>query len=124
MDKEVSYLSRRLKIGDRAAEKMYRYLQENWQTSQRVADMAKKLSLSETTLRSIANKLSLGARPRIENLQSDPSPKEIESRAAAVRALWTPAERRQREYGRVRWITPLITTGEIEPPTFSRNPWR
>lgn len=120
MEKEVKYLSRRLKISDLAAEKMYRFLQLNWQTSQRVADMAKKLKLSETTLRSIANKLSLGSRPRLENLQSDPSPEEIKSRAAAVRALWTPAERKQREYGRVRWIAPTIPVGEIEAPVFSR----
>lgn len=124
MDTAVRYLERRLRISTLAADKMHKYLQLNWQTSQRVADMAKKLKVSETTLRSIANKLALGARPRQESSPSDPSPEEIKSRAAAVRALWTPAERRQREYGRVRWITPLITTGEIEPPTFSRNPWR
>lgn len=120
----VRYLERRLKISTPSAEKMHEYLKLNWQSDLRVADMATKLRVSETTLRSIANKISLGARARPENLQSDPSPAEIESRAAEVRARWTPAERRLREYGVVRWTAPTVKTGEIEPPTFSRNPWR
>jgi ribosomal protein L28 len=124
VEEHVKYLERRLKISTTAAERLHRYLSLNWQTDQRVADMAKKVKVSETTLRSIANKLKLGARLRQESSPSDPSPEEIKSRAEAVQALWTPAERKRREYGRIRWIAPTIPTGEIEPPTFSRNPWR
>ena len=99
------------------------HLKDNWQTSTKVSDLAKRLKTNEQAVRRMARKLGLGARPvPEEGSHLDPSPDEIKERAAAVRASWTPAERRQREcYDRPsRWTPPTIQIGEIEPPSYAR----
>ena len=121
MEKETNYLRNRLDLTPPQATEMFEYLKSNW-TVLRVADMATHLNLSQTTVRSIARKLSLGPRPeRASHL--DPTQKEIRSRAAEVRKKWTPEERARRdlrgrsEAGRGRLVVSLFT----EAPSFSRN---
>lgn len=121
MDDQVRYIRNRLRLKPTTASEIFTYLQSHWRVS-RVADMAKHLKLSEPTVRSIARKINLGPRPEKPS-HLDPTPKEIESRAAEIRKKWTPEERARRdllgrsEAGRIR---PAISMG-IEAPSFSRT---
>ena len=121
MDKEVSYIKNRLDLTTQDATEMFEYLKANWIVL-RVADMATRLNLSPTTVRSIARKINLGPRPeRASHL--DPSLDEIRRRAAAIRKTWSHEEKARRdllgrsEAGRARRPVSL----GIEAPSFSRR---
>ena len=121
MDEQVIYIRRRLRLTPKNASEIFTYLQLHWKVS-RVADIAKHLKLSETTVRSIARKTNLGPRPERPS-QRDPSRREIRSRAAEIRKTWSPEERARRdlrgrsEAGRLRPLVSLFR----EAPSFSRN---
>jgi len=121
VEKKVKYIKSRLDLTQRRAEATFQYLQSHWTVS-RVADIAKHLKLSETTVRSIARKIDLGPRPEKAS-HLDPTPEQIERRAAAIRRTWSPEERARRdlrgrsEAGRGRLVVSLFT----EAPSFSRN---
>ena len=122
-DKKVTYVRRRLDIRREDAIKVVDTLSQGWK-SRRVADMAKELKLSPTTVRSIAIRLSLGARPE-RGSQSDPSRLEILYRAGEIRKGWSPEEKAKRDLlGRsprtVDWEAPTVRIGQIEAPSFSR----
>lgn len=121
MEKEVKYIKNRLDLTQKDAEETFQYLQSHWTVS-RVADIAKHLNLSETTVRSIARKIDLGPRPeRASHL--DPTRKQIRSRAAAIRKKWSPEEKARRDLrGRSEagLVRPVISIG-IEAPSFARN---
>ena len=126
--KRVTYVRRRLDITTENAEKLVNTLSEGWKTRS-VAEMAKELKLSPTTVRSIARRLELGQRPERES-PSDPSRLEILFRAAEIRKGWSPEEKAKRDLLRrstrtePTWEAPTVTTGVIESPTFARNPLR
>lgn len=121
MDKQVRYIRNRLDLTPKDAAETFTYLQSHWTVS-RVADIAKHLRLSETTVRSIARKIDLGPRPEKPS-HLDPSQQEIESRAAEIRKTWTAEELARRdlrgrsEAGQVRPVVSLFK----EAPSFSRN---
>lgn len=127
-EKRVTYVRRRLDITKEKAETLVNTLTAGWKTRS-VAEMAKELKLSPTTVRSIARRLELGQRPERESL-SDPSRLEILFRAAEIRKSWSPEEKAKRDLlGRSPrtepiWEAPTVTTGVIESPTFARNPLR
>ncbi len=114
MEKTNEQLARRLGLTVKQVE----YVKASWLTT-KVAEMAAKLNVGDQKLRRIARKLSLGPRPERES-RFDPSPEEIELRAAEVRAKWTPAEKRSRGYGVKNWTAPTIRVGEIEAPSYAR----
>lgn len=126
--KRVTYVRRRLDIKKETAETIVSTLSEGWKTRS-VAEMAKELNLSPTTVRSIARRLELGQRPERES-PSDPSRLEILFRAAEIRKRWTPEEKEKRDLLRrstrtePTWEAPTVSTGVIESPTFARNPLR
>lgn len=102
------------------------YLKSHWQTT-KVSVISAHLGIEEPAVRRLAAKLRLGPRPKqlpVEDDAEQPSPEEISERAARVRAQWSPEERERRRVGqprgRKRWTVPMIETGEIEAPSFSR----
>ena len=110
---------RRLKLSRKQAE----YVVASWSTTS-VAEMARKLKMTDPVVRRIARVLNLGPRPKPdEGSPFDPSPEQIKQRAEEIRAKWTPAEMRLRASAcdrRKRWTLPTIRIGEIEPPSYAR----
>lgn len=98
------------------------YLKTNWLTT-KVSVLAEKLGMTDREVRKAAERLKLGKRLPPED-REEPSQEEIARRAAAVRAQWSRVERERRRVGnprgQKRWSVPVIETGEIEAPTFSR----
>lgn len=72
-----------------------------WQSELRSDQIAAELGCTRGHLFNLVRKHKLGRRPqRFEaprkSMHDDPTPEEIEQRAAAIRATWTPEERRSR----------------------------
>ena len=73
-------------------------LHKLWQSELRSDEVAAELGCTRGHLFNLVRKHKLGRRPpRFEaprkSVHPDPTPQEIEERAAAIRATWTPQER-------------------------------
>lgn len=84
-----------------------------WGTTISNMDLCLAIGVSRTTLDTLRMRYKLPRRPRVkkdspEVCESDPSPEEIESRAAQVRAGWSEEEEQRRIVGRrtARWAPP------------------
>lgn len=63
-------------------------------------DISERLGVSHDTIYKYAKVLQLPRRPRaVRRSDDDPTPEQIEERAAVIRAKWTDAERERRQVG-------------------------
>jgi hypothetical protein len=80
------------------------HLYKLWQSELRSDEVAASLNITRGHLFFLVRKHKLGRRPQRfdaprKSVHPDPTPQEIEERAAAIRANWTPQERRTRMAG-------------------------
>jgi transposase len=90
-----------------------------------VREIAQQFGISRSAVYNWGNKWGMRrSEKQFSPHHPDPSEEEIEQRAAEVRKSWSPSEARRRLVGVAkktsRWTPPVIETGEIEAPVFSR----
>lgn len=89
-------------------EELYSKIKEAWWTEKPTSQIAQELNISNSRLYLLSRDIALPPRTHVKKRLnyrkdiSDPSPEEIEQRAAAIQATWTDEERENRRVTKTR----------------------